>query len=302
MKFQTLFLITYLFSICQLQAQNNTPHVKPLKPAYEWNEKVTVEYSGLPVRDAYSNRYDDIILVPAGTPDGEYGGGPRVYVSKPSGQVEFVVPGAGAYEVRVYLYEKPGVVAARSASFRVLSVNEGSLETKTDAELVQITMRNRGENKDLMCQAISEFFRRKPAATHPNYKGMKAMQSLCATPAANTTSKTTAAIYPIKARYQCYRILSTGNEVAEDLYILDGKRYKTMNKVGTYTYDPKTRILTFTSGPLYIPSARWVGVYTGKGEPSGNGGTTVAAIIEIRRKADVDAGNKKVLQQCSCTQ
>lgn len=99
----------FLFHLSFLQAQNTGGmFVKPLKGAYEWNEKVTVEFSGLPQRDAYSNRYDDIIVVPAGTPDGEYGGGQRVYVSKPSGQVEFVLPKAGTYEARVYLYEKPG--------------------------------------------------------------------------------------------------------------------------------------------------------------------------------------------------
>lgn len=299
----TLFTLSFSLSFCLVHAQNSGAiAIKAVKPTYEWNEKVTIAFSGLPQRDAYSSRYDDIIVVPAGTPDDTYSNGQRVYVSKPSGQVEFVLPKPGLYEARVYLYEKPGVIAARSAAFKVLSVADGKLEAKADEELMQIAAQNRGSNPTLMCQAVSEYFRRKPAASHPNYAGMKALQSLCAktpekkaVPAAHTA-------YPIKARYQCYRLLITGNEVADDIYILSNTQYKTMGKVGKYTYNAKTRTLTFTSGPLYIPSQKWVGIYTGKGELTAYGGRTETAIIEIRRQADVDAGNKKVLQQCNCVQ
>lgn len=181
-------------------------------------------------------------------------------------------------------------------------MEEGNLETKSDEALVQIAMRSRSSNKTLMCQAVREYFRRKPAASHPNYTGMKALQSLCPKAPEKQSLAQNNTDFPIKARYQCYRLISTGNEVADDIFILNSNEYKTMNKVGKYTYNAKTRILTFTSGPLYVPSEKWVGVFTGKGEPTGNGGRTIEAIIEIRRKADVDAGNRKVLQQCSCVQ
>lgn len=299
----TVLIFSFIFNFFLLHAQNNREiYVKPLQQTYEWNEKVMIEFAGLPQRDAYSGRVDDVIVVPAGTPDGEYGLGQRVWVSKPSGQVEFLIPKAGLYEARIYLYEKPGIVSARSSAFKVLSVEEGNLETKPDEALVQIANRSRGSNKTLMCQAVSEYFRRKPAAGHPNYTGMKALQSLCPKAPEKKSPAPVKTAFPIKARYQCYRLLITGNEVAEDIFILNNNEYKTMNKVGKYSYNSKTRMLTFTSGPLYVPSEKWVGVYTGKGEPTGNGGRTKEAIIEIRKKADVEAGNRKVLQQCSCVQ
>lgn len=301
--FKTVPIFSFLFNCLILHAQNNeTIYVKPLKSTYEWNEKVIVEFSGLPARDTYSGRFDDVIIVPAGTPDDKYNQAQRVYATKPNGQAEFTIPKAGRYEARVYIYEKPGVVSARSSTFQVLSVEEGALESKSDEALVQIAMRNRSRNKELMCGAISEYLNRKTASSHPNYTGMKALQSLCPKPKDKPRLASTAAVYPATARYQCYRLMNAGNEVAEDIVILEGYQYKTMNKVGKYLYDPKSRTLTFTSGPLYLPVDKWIGVYTARAEPTGNGGRTVDAIIEIRRKTDFDAGNKKVLQQCTCVQ
>lgn len=92
---QTVLIFSFLFNFFLLHAQHNKEiYVKPLKQTYEWNEKVTIEFAGLPQRDAYSGRVDDIIVVPAGTPDGGYGVGERVWVSKPNGQVEFLIPKA----------------------------------------------------------------------------------------------------------------------------------------------------------------------------------------------------------------
>ncbi|MEJ7611270.1 MAG: hypothetical protein WKF88_08850 [Ferruginibacter sp.] len=104
---------------------------------------------------------------------------------------------------------------------------------------------------------------------------------------------------PIKARYQCYRLLISGNQVADDLYILSENQYKTMNKTGAYSYNPKSKTLSFSSGPLAV-TEKWVGVYTGKGERTPAGGKTISAFIEIRRLSDVNAGNLRVLQQCNC--
>lgn len=298
-----LLLLCFVLPCRALMAQTSSGiTVRPAKTTYDEQEKVTVEFSGLPKREAYSGRVDDVIVVPAGTADDQYGEGQRAKVSTPEGKVEFVLPKAGWYEARIYLYEQPGVVAARSDRFRVSDVAEGSLENKSEEELVRIATRYKNSNRPLMCSAVGEYFRRNPAPGQGSYPGMKALQGLCPAAAAKPAPPAAPLSSPTQARYQCYRLLSTGNEVTADLYIGSGNTYRTMGKTGKYTFNPATRIITFTSGPLWVPSEKWVGVFTGKGEPTPMGGKTVTAIIEIRRSADLKAGNKKVLQQCDCTQ
>lgn len=301
MLFKSVFIVVSLFGTLFLHAQKTGAiTVKSVKMEHDWQEKITIEFGGLPQRETNSGRFDDVIIVPAGTADDKYGEGQRVKVSKANGLVEFVLPKAGNYEARIYLYEQPGIVAARSSTFRILSLEEGKLEKKSEEELVRIATRNKNSNKELMCRAVSEYFRRKPTPGEGYYPGMIALQSMCPKAPVNPIVKTTNTAYPITARYQCYRLSSSGDEVAEDIFILNRTHYKTMNKVGTYSYNAKTRHLTFTSGPLHLASDKWVGVYTGKGEPTGNGGTTLSAMIEIRRLSDIATGNKKVLQQCNC--
>jgi hypothetical protein len=240
--------------------------------------------------------------VPSGTPDDKYSDAQRFWVTQSSGQLEFLSAKGGSYEARVYLYEKPGIVSARSAPFRVLAVEEGKLDSKSNEALAEIARRNRNRDKELMCASVNEYFRRKPTLDDPNYAGMKALQSICPLKINNRIPASASNANPILARYQCYRVLSTGNQIAEDIFILADNNYKTMNTTGKYTYSTKTKTFTFTSGPLHIPSEKWVGVYTAKGEPTPAGGRTVDAIIEIRRQADVVANNRKVLQICTCAQ
>ena len=65
---ESVLLFVFLFSSLLLHALNGTLTIKPLKPVYNWNEKVTVDFSGLTQREAYSVRVDDIIVVPAVRP------------------------------------------------------------------------------------------------------------------------------------------------------------------------------------------------------------------------------------------
>jgi hypothetical protein len=106
----------------------------------------------------------------------------------------------------------------------------------------------------------------------------------------------------VKGRYQCWRLSTAGNEVASDLHIVSNNEYKVDNAEGRYSYDEETKRIEWIDGPLHQPAGKWVGVFTHKGAATGKGGHAVNSIIEIRRKADVDAGNMQTLQQCDCTE
>jgi hypothetical protein len=60
-------------------------------------------------------------------------------------------------------------------------------------------------------------------------------------------------------------------------------------------------LLSIVAGP-FKQAENWVGVYTAKGEPTSSGGAMAQHTIEIRRKSDIDAGNMRVMQQCSCVE
>ena len=104
----------------------------------------------------------------------------------------------------------------------------------------------------------------------------------------------------VKGRYQCWRLSTAGNEIASDLHILSDTKYKIDDLTGNYSYDPGTGIIQWLDGPLHQSTENWVGVFTRKGTSTGKGGRVVNSIIEIRRKADMDAGNLRTLQQCDC--
>jgi hypothetical protein len=73
-----------------------------------------------------------------------------------------------------------------------------------------------------------------------------------------------------------------------DLVILAEGRYKQMDKIGRYSYDAKTRKITWLTGA--IPK-RWVGFFV----PKGVDGAKTHTIV-IRDQQDVAEGNKRDLR------
>ena len=291
---RTVLLLLFLTFSTNLLSQIE---VSTNKSVYNFEEKVTINYKGLNAREQYSGRSDEIIIVEVGSEDAEKGIGLRTFITKGSGEEAFMIYKPGTYEARIYIYEQPGKIAARSVPFGILALEEGDITLKSDEHLSRIASRHFREDKPVMCKALNEFFRRKPTTENPYYNTMKLYSEFCvAKPAPVKLTNAT----PLVARYICYRLLSTGpNEVTGDLYILPGNKYKIGTGTGSYTYSSKTRHLNFQSGP-FKQSENWVGVYTAKGEPIPGGGAMAQNTIEIRRKSDMDAGNMRVMQQCSC--
>lgn len=106
----------------------------------------------------------------------------------------------------------------------------------------------------------------------------------------------------VKGRYQCYRLSSAGDEVASDLYILSDNEYKVDNSEGTYSFDENSKKIEWQTGPFHQPTQEWMGIFTKKGQPTGKGGHAVNSLIEVVRKADVEAGNSRVLLRCDCAE
>lgn len=294
-----LFLLTStcLKSISQEPSQI---HVTIDKSIYKFEDTIKVQYKGLSVRDQYSGRRDDIVFIEVGTKDAETGTGRTLYVTKPNGEESLVLYKPGTYEARIYIYEKPGVVAARSAPFRIMALEEGDFKLKSDEHLNRIASNHFREDKPMMCRAVKEFLSRKPSKENSYYASMKSYSEFCPVVKLVQPVKLKNAV-PVVARYICYRLLTTGpNEVIGDLYILPGNKYKFGAATGAYNYNAQTRQLVFTSGP-YRHTENWVGIYSAKGEPTSTGGTMAQNTIEIRKKSDIDAGNMRVIQQCSCT-
>ncbi|MFC4638366.1 hypothetical protein [Deinococcus hohokamensis] len=101
---------------------------------------------------------------------------------------------------------------------------------------------------------------------------------------------------PPLGRYTCLRMATgsaLGNTVADDITLLPGGRYTIAGVTGTYTYDPKTRLLTWNGGGLSSSKTGWVGMYD---RPQSAGAPPV---LRIRNRSDVQAGNMRDLQWCN---
>jgi len=178
-----------------------------------------------------------------------------------------------------------------------MTLEEGDIALKSDEHLSRIASRHFRENKPQMCQALNEFFKRKPGTENPYLPTMKLYSEFCVIKSVPAKQNN---VLPVVERYICYRLLSTGaNEVLGDLFILPGNKYKIGGATGSYNYSSKTRQLIFQSGP-FKQTENWIGIYTAKGEPTSSGGEMAQNTIEIRRKSDITAGNMRVLQQCDC--
>lgn len=129
------------------------------------------------------------------------------------------------------------------------------------------------------------------SAAAPDSAASPAADRHAAAPAAGPTLPT--------GRYVCYRLLSTGDEVAGDLYVDGPDRYRSLDAEGRFRFAPDTRLIEWESGPLRQPGEDWVGVFTPRGGPTGHpGGKAADDFIEIRRRADVEAGNAAAMQRC----
>jgi hypothetical protein len=103
-----------------------------------------------------------------------------------------------------------------------------------------------------------------------------------------------------KGRYECWELSSSGDKVTSPLYILSDEIYQFGETTGKYTFDQQLKIISFTKGPLHQVSDPLIGTYTPQGTPTQGGGKTLETMIEIRRRADIDAGDKRVIMQCNC--
>lgn len=122
-------------------------------------------------------------------------------------------------------------------------------------------------------------------------------------PAAASTAPAAAAAAPAAAslptgRYQCWRLGSMGDEVAGDLHVDDADSYRSLDAEGRYRFGGADGLIEWESGPLHQPSDGWVGVFTPAGTALPSGGRTRDDQIEIRRRADVQAGNAAAIQRC----
>lgn len=104
-----------------------------------------------------------------------------------------------------------------------------------------------------------------------------------------------------KGRYDCWELSPSGDKVTSPLYILSDEIYQFGETTGKYTFDPDARTIAFVKGPLYQAGNPLMATYTPQGTPTAGGSKTLETMIEIRRQADVDAGDKRVLMQCNCT-
>ena len=106
---------------------------------------------------------------------------------------------------------------------------------------------------------------------------------------------------PPVGRYRCLRVLSAGEERAPDLYIVSGEQYRSLNTVGRYAYDARSRIIRWLTGPLSQPAGEFVAVFTPAGGSTGYDALAhaPAPTIDVRRRTDVAAGNARVLQRCT---
>ena len=132
----------------------------------------------------------------------------------------------------------------------------------------------------------------------PAGDGEERMAGSAAHPGAAGATAAPAASLPV-GRYVCYRLSSYGDEIAGDLHVDDADTYRSLDAEGSYRYSPSDRIVEWDSGPLHQPAEDWVGVFTAQGSSVGtDGGRADDHRIEIRRRADVTAGNMSVMQRC----
>lgn len=103
-----------------------------------------------------------------------------------------------------------------------------------------------------------------------------------------------------KGRYQCWRLSSAGDEVASPLYILSDELYQVDEATGKYRFNPQENTIQFIDGPFRQDADPWIGFYTPQGTTTSGGGKTLETMIEVRKKSDVDEGNKRVILQCNC--
>jgi len=106
----------------------------------------------------------------------------------------------------------------------------------------------------------------------------------------------------IKGRYQCWRILTSGDQVASDLFILSDDLYQVDDVLGHYAYAQENGSMKWIDGPLHQPTENWIGFFTAKGSKTSGGGQTLESMIQVKRQADIDKNNKNVLLQCNCAE
>ncbi|HUC80223.1 MAG TPA: hypothetical protein VMR70_04870 [Flavisolibacter sp.] len=104
-----------------------------------------------------------------------------------------------------------------------------------------------------------------------------------------------------KGRYDCWELSPDGDKVTSPLYILSDEVYQFGEATGRYGFNHSGNTLVFTQGPLYQSGNPLVGTYTPQGTPTPAGGKTLETMIQIRRQADIDAGDTRVIMQCNCT-
>ena len=137
----------------------------------------------------------------------------------------------------------------------------------------------------------------KQAASAPA-RDVASVPAAAAQAAAVQSAAPAAASLPV-GRYVCYRLSSYGDEVIGDLFIDDADTYRSLDAEGTYRYSESDKLIEWEAGPLHQPSEDWVGVFTPEGAAVGqDGGRADDHRIEIRRRADVQAGNMAAMQRC----
>jgi hypothetical protein len=178
------------------------------------------------------------------------------------------------------------------------------------------------EQPAVSCPAAFEFMRRNPdRATNTQVGGVEVVVRYCTklgytaagtTPAPAPAPRAVAADPPL-GRYVCLALGNTPttdgaaadpvygrtatarveNRLAPDLTLRAGSRYAAMGASGRYTFDRRTRTLTWVDGPLATARTDWVGVFV----PAGQGAKDPTLVVRSRR--DIADGNKRELQWCN---